>query len=61
MFRLDELIWWNDYYYCLEKEIASIKNKELLELFKSELHEIELFKQDSSKFNSVYYVIVNNN
>ena len=56
-FKLDELIWWKDYYKCLEKEIASIKNEELLGLFKSELHEIELFKQDSSQFNSVYYII----
>lgn len=61
MFRLDELIWWNDYYNCLEKEIASIKNKKLLGLFKPELHEIELYKQDSSQFNSVYYVIENVN
>jgi len=60
-FRLDELIWWNDYYNCLEKEITSINNKKLLGLFSSELHEIELYKQDSSKFNSVYYVIENFN
>ena len=57
-FRLDEHIWWNDYYKCLEKKIALIKNEKLLELFKSELHEIELFKRDSSQFNSVYYIIV---
>ncbi len=59
MFRLDELIWWNDYYNCLEKEIASIKNKKLLGLFKPEVLEIELFQQDSSQFNTVYYVIEN--
>ena len=53
-FRLDEHIWWNDYYKCLEREISSHGNKEL---FKTDLHEIELYKQDSSKFNSVYYVI----
>ena len=56
-FRLDEHIWWNDYYNCLEKGIASLKDEELLQLFKSELHEIELFKQDSSQFNSGYYIV----
>ncbi len=56
-FRLDEHVWWNDYYKCLEKEISSQENKYFLELFKSDLYEIELFKQDPSQFNSVYYVI----
>ena len=59
-FRLNEQIWWNDYYKCLEKEISSRRNKEFLELFKTDLHEIELYKQDSSQFNSVYYVIEKN-
>ena len=61
IFRLDELVWWNDYYNCLEKEIDSINNNKLLELFSPELHEIELYKQDSSQFNSAYYVIENLN
>ena len=56
-FSLDNHVWWNDYYQCLEKEISFIKNKELLSLFKTDLNEIELFNQDSSKFNSAYYVI----
>lgn len=59
-FRLNEQIWWNDYYKCLEKEISSRRNKKFLELFKTDLHEIELYKQDSSQFNSVYYVIEKN-
>jgi len=53
-FRLNEQIWWNDYYRCLEKEISSHRNKEL---FNTDLDEIELYKQDSAQFNSVYYVI----
>ena len=32
-FVLDEHVWWNDYFKCLEKEISSITNKELLKLF----------------------------
>ncbi len=56
-FRLDEHVWWNDYYKCLEKEISSQEKKYFLKLFKTDLYEIELFKQDPSQFNSVYYVI----
>ncbi len=56
-FRLDEQIWWDDYYMSLEKEISSIENMEFLALFESDLKEIEYYKQNSSKFNSVYYVI----
>jgi len=57
---LDEQVWWNDYYKCLEKEAKAIKNKKLLELFETDLREIKLFKQDSSQFKSIYYVIVKN-
>ncbi len=56
-FRLDEHVWWNDYFKCLEKEISSCKNKDFLELFKTDLHEIELFKRYPSKFISIYYII----
>ena len=56
-FSLDEHVWWNDYFKCLEKELSSCKNKDFLELFKTELHDIELFKKDPSQFNSAYYVI----
>ena len=56
-FRLDEHIWWNDYYKCIEREISSQENKEL---FKTDLHEIELYKQDPAQFNSIYYVIEKN-
>ena len=54
---LNEQIWWNDYYKCLENEISSISDKELLRLFKPDLAEIKLFKKDSSQYKSVYYVI----
>jgi cyclopropane fatty-acyl-phospholipid synthase-like methyltransferase len=56
-FVLDEQIWWNDYFKCLEKEIFANSNKEISKLFKSDLDEIESFKKDSSQYNSVYYVI----
>jgi len=56
-FVLDEQIWWNDYYKCLENKILSISNKELLKSFKPDLAEIKSFKKDSSQYNSIYYVI----
>ncbi len=59
-FVLDEQIWWNDYYNCLEKEILSSSNKKFLKLFKSDLNEIESYKKDSSQYHSIYYVIERN-
>lgn len=56
-FKLDEHVWWNDYFKCLENEISSYKKKDFLEISKTDLYEIEMFKQDPSPFNSVYYVI----
>jgi ubiquinone/menaquinone biosynthesis C-methylase UbiE len=56
-FKLDEQVWWNDYYKCLEKEISSQKNQELFKFLNPDLREIKLFKKDSSQFNSAYYVI----
>ena len=59
-FVLDEQIWWNDYYKCLEKELSAISDTEFLKLFKLELLEIELYKKDSSQYKSTYYVIRKN-
>jgi len=56
-FSLDEHVWWNDYFKCLEEEISLQRDEYLLELFKPDLSDIELFKQNPSQFNSVYYVI----
>jgi len=57
LFVLDEQIWWNDYFKCLEKEISSNSNIELLKLFKSDIEEIKLFKKNPSQYSSVYYII----
>ena len=54
---LDEQIWWNDYYKCLEKEIRKSTDEEFLKLFTDELLEIESFIRDSSLFKSIYYVL----
>jgi hypothetical protein len=53
-FELDENVWWNDYYSCLEK---SIKDHDLL--FEAEISEIREFKKNAKKFRSIYYVLKN--
>jgi hypothetical protein len=57
--ELNENIWWNDYYKCLENKIKSCKDKALRELFKIDLTEIEMFRKDPSPFKSVYYILQN--
>lgn len=55
--ELDDKVWWRDYYQCLEREIASLEDRELIKLFKTDLAEIESYKKDASQFRSRYYVI----
>jgi cyclopropane fatty-acyl-phospholipid synthase-like methyltransferase len=54
---LDENIWWNDYYKQLETEINRKDNYQIRNLFKSDMKEIENFKEDPSIFKSIYYII----
>jgi cyclopropane fatty-acyl-phospholipid synthase-like methyltransferase len=56
-FKLNAQVWWNDYYKCLVREISSLENNELSELFKPDLKEIASYNRDSSQFNSMYYII----
>ncbi len=56
-FVLDEQVWWNNYYKCLEKQIASASDKELLKLFEPDLKEINMFKKNPAPFMSVYYIV----
>ena len=59
-FVLNEQIWWNDYYKCLEKETSNNSDKYFLELFESDLLEIKAFKKNPSEFKSIYYIIKKN-
>jgi len=59
-FVLDEIIWWDDYYQCLESAIFSSSDKRSVRFFKSDLEEIESFRKDSSQFQSIYFVIERN-
>lgn len=54
---LDEGVWWNDYYRQLEAEIESLNTKQIIDLFKAELKELELYRKDASPFRSIYYVV----
>lgn len=51
---LDDNVWWNDYYCCLEKSIKQMDNDLL---FQKEIYEITEFKKNSKKFRSIYYVL----
>jgi len=53
-FELNEDIWWNEYYSCLEKSIEYFNNDAI---FKSEINEILHFKKDPTLFKSIYYVL----
>ncbi len=59
-FVLDENIWWNDYFKCLEKEISFVADKELLKLFKSDIEEIKMFKKNPYRYTSAYFIIEKN-
>ncbi len=56
-FSLDENIWWDKYCSCLENNISKIENSDLLELFKSDIKEVEMYKEDPTQFRSRYYTI----
>lgn len=56
-FSLNEQVWWDCYYKGFENEISLCQDDDCLELLQSVKKEIELYKKDSSAFNSIYYII----
>jgi len=61
-FVLDKNIWWNEYYSPLESEIQKIQNRysdksDVLIKFKKEQRDIDLFKKDPEKFESVFFIL----
>lgn len=52
---LDEKIWWDQYYSCLEKKIQQNNTPE--KHFKQETGEIEMYKKNPQLFQSIYYVV----
>ncbi len=60
--ELDETIWWEKYFGCIEKEIVSLKKANqkgvnVEKIFKHEISEIKMYKEDPSGFRSIYYII----
>ncbi len=55
-FELNEKIWWDEYYSCLEKSIQNINDNSL---FENELKEINDFKKYPDRFKSIYYILRN--
>lgn len=53
-FELNESVWWNEYYACLEK---SINTEEDQELFRNEIREIDEYHRCPEKFRSVFYIL----
>ena len=53
-FTLDENIWWNGYFSCLEKKISGFDDKSP---FEKDLEEIEACRRNPESCRSVYYVL----
>jgi ubiquinone/menaquinone biosynthesis C-methylase UbiE len=56
-FELNEDIWWNDYYDLLERKITASSDKNIRDMFKRELDEIEMYKKNPARFRSMYYIL----
>ena len=61
-FTLDEDTWWREYYAPLEKLINEIRTKpdndaKVLAVLDEEQREIQLFKKDSSRYCSAFFVM----
>jgi cyclopropane fatty-acyl-phospholipid synthase-like methyltransferase len=55
-FTLNQDVWWNEYYDCLEKKIKNIYNGNQ---FENELKEIEGYKKNPLNYKSIYYILHN--
>jgi len=55
-FELNEEVWWNEYFSCLEKEISALENDSLCE---DEKNEILHYKKNPALCRSIYYVLQN--
>lgn len=53
-FRLDEQVWWNEYFGCLEE---MIRNSGCSELFQNELQHIRACRENPPENRSIYYIL----
>ena len=61
-FTLDENVWWHEYYRLLEKLVRRFRaerrdNPEAEEISKADLRQIEMYKQNPSRFRSVFIIM----
>jgi len=61
-FTLDEDTWWNEYYFPLEKRISEIRTQyadepKALAVLDKDQREIDMFKKDSSRYCSVFFIM----
>ena len=59
-FKLGEHVWEKEYVRCLEEKILSVKGFNTSEVFKNELKEIQLFREQPELFRSTYYILEKN-
>ncbi|MBP7604090.1 MAG: class I SAM-dependent methyltransferase [Spirochaetes bacterium] len=56
-FILDETIWWDDYYGCLEKAVASLSETVVDEDVRQAVAEIQEYKKNPGEFRSIFYIL----
>jgi hypothetical protein len=61
-FILDEKVWWNEYYGCLEKRIMKFTNEithnlYLVKNYKRIMSEIKMYKKNPMKMRSMYFIL----
>jgi len=54
---LDEQVWWNEYYQCLEFQLQNFDNEIVIKRFGDEFREIAQYKQQPGLFRSAYYIL----
>ena len=59
-FVLYEQKWWNDYNKCLAEQTSNNSDEEFLQLFESDLLEIDAFRTNPSAFCYIYYIVRRN-
>ena len=61
-FVLSEDIWWNEYYAPLEKKLKAFRAKHAsdrksITILNNDQHEIDTFKQDPTRYRSVFFIM----
>jgi ubiquinone/menaquinone biosynthesis C-methylase UbiE len=57
-FVLDEQVWWNEYYHCLEMHLQNLGEDAESGRFNDDRREIEQYRERPGLFRSIYYVLL---